>query len=97
MVRNIVTALAAAAVLSAGSSVAAFAADPHDHTGHFGGTGPDQWLAQRGGPIYSYGFDTGVAAGPYAYDYGYDYGGCYQMRSVWTPFGWRMERVDICN
>jgi hypothetical protein len=96
MMRNVVTAIAVAAVLGVAAPMSALA-DPHDHTGHFGGTGPDQWSSGWGGPAYSYGFDAGAAAAPYAYDDAYGYGGCYQMRSVWTPFGWRMERVDVCD
>jgi hypothetical protein len=77
--------LVASAALALGAS-AAFA-EPHGHGGggvHFGG-------GHFGGPAFSFGF-----AAPYAYDYDSDYG-CYAMRRVWTPFGWRWHRVYVCN
>jgi hypothetical protein len=30
----------------------------------------------------------------YAYDYDYD---CYQVRRVWTSYGWHLRRIDVCN
>ena len=50
---------------------------------------------------YPYGYDYGY---PYDADYGYDdayyYGddGCYVVRqSVWTPLGWRIRPVQVCD
>jgi hypothetical protein len=43
------------------------------------------------------GFGFGVygwGGGPY-YDYYGDYG-CWRLRRVWTPFGWRWRRIYIC-
>ena len=35
---------------------------------------------------------------PNFYDYpGYYYDDCYQLRRVWTDFGWRYVRVDVCD
>jgi hypothetical protein len=40
---------------------------------------------------YGYGY------GPYAYS-GYDDGGCYLVhRRVWTSYGWRLRRVQVCD
>jgi hypothetical protein len=36
---------------------------------------------------------------PYGYDsYAYYGGGCYLApRRVWTPWGWRLRRVEVCD
>ena len=69
----------------------------HHHHG-FGGFG-------LGGLGLGLGF--GLAAAPWGYGYGYPYGygsyayyggGCYLIpRRVWTPFGWRLRRVEVCD
>jgi hypothetical protein len=54
---------------------------------------------------YAYPYGYGYAAYPYggygyaAYPYGgYDDGGCYLTRQrVWTSYGWRIRRVEVCN
>jgi hypothetical protein len=50
---------------------------------------------------YPYGYDYGY---PYYADYGYDDayyygdGGCYLVRQrVWTPLGWRVRPVQVCD
>jgi hypothetical protein len=52
------------------------------------------------------GLGLGLAAAPFAYGYGYPYydsyayygGGCYLVpRRVWTPWGWRFRRVEVCD
>jgi hypothetical protein len=39
--------------------------------------------------------------GPDYYDYGYDPyyydDDCYQVRRVWTGYGWRLTRVYVCD
>ncbi len=90
--------LVASAALALGAS-AAFAA-PHGGGGHFSGGGGH--FSGGGGSHFSGGhFGGGPAVGfgfaaPYAYDYDSDYG-CYAMRRVWTPYGWRLHRVYVCN
>jgi hypothetical protein len=80
MLRKAMISLAAGAALALGASAAV--AEPHGHFGHFG---------HFGGP--SFGLSFGVA--PYAYAYDNDYG-CYRARRVWTPYGWRWRRVNVC-
>jgi hypothetical protein len=55
------------------------------------------------------GLGLGLAAAPYGYYGGYDYpygyagygdddGGCYLVaRRIWTPYGWRIRRIQVCN
>ena len=34
----------------------------------------------------------------YGDGYGYDDGGCYLVaRRIWTPYGWRIRRIQVCN
>jgi hypothetical protein len=54
-----------------------------------------------GGPALGFGIGLGLAGlyGPYGYAYGYPayaYNGCVQARRVWTPVGWRFQRVNVC-
>jgi hypothetical protein len=48
------------------------------------------------GPGYGYGYGY-----PYSYaGYGgyYDEGGCYLVnRRIWTSYGWRLRRVEVCR
>jgi len=71
------------------------------HGGGFhGGFGPGLALGALG-------LGLGIAAtAPYGYGYGYPYygsyaaydGGCYLVpRRVWTPWGWRLRRVEVCD
>jgi uncharacterized membrane protein len=86
MLRKAIIGLVAGATLALGASAAV--AEPHG--GHFGG-------GHFGGPGISFGFGgPGFAVAPYAYDYDYGYG-CYQTRRVWTPYGWRVRRVYVCD
>jgi len=91
MLRKAIIGLAAGAALALGASAAV--AEPHGGHfggGHFGG-------GHFGGPGISFGFGgPGFAVAPYAYDYDYGYG-CYQARRVWTPYGWRVRRVYVCD
>jgi hypothetical protein len=42
---------------------------------------------------YGYGYDA-----PYAYSGYYGDDGCYLVRQrVWTPYGWRLRRVQVCG
>src|SRR3982074_1290995 len=51
------------------------------------------------------GLGLGLAAAPYGYGYPYGYGSyaayggdCYLIRRrVWTPFGWRLRRIEVCD
>lgn len=51
------------------------------------------------------GLGLGLAAAPYGYGYPYGYGSyatyggdCYLLRRrVWTPFGWRLRRIEVCD
>jgi hypothetical protein len=54
---------------------------------------------------YGYGYGYPYGAGAYGYPYGYagyggyyGYGGCYLVtQRVWTGFGWRWGRVQVCG
>jgi hypothetical protein len=49
---------------------------------------------------YPSGYGEYAEYGPWAYSvyYGGGYGGCYPARQrVWTPYGWRLRAVRICN
>jgi hypothetical protein len=51
---------------------------------------------------YGYYGDYGYPYGGYGYPYGYtaydDEGGCYLVgRRIWTPYGWRIRRIQVCN
>ena len=44
---------------------------------------------------YGYGYPYGYASYPYD---AYGYGDCYlTSRRVWTPYGWRIRRVQVCD
>jgi hypothetical protein len=51
------------------------------------------------------GLGLGLAAAPFAFGYPYGYGsyayyggGCYLVpRRVWTPWGWRLRRIEVCD
>jgi hypothetical protein len=71
----------------------------------FIGSGPARFGGARfvGGPrfgTFRHGFRhhrffrRGLAIGFYPY-YAYDYG-CYRLRHVLTPWGWRWRRVNVC-
>jgi hypothetical protein len=48
---------------------------------------------------YGYGYPYGYGYGdPYGYAGYYGDGGCYLVRRrVWTPYGWRIRRMQVCN
>lgn len=54
---------------------------------------------RRFGPGIGLGIGLGLGLGyPYyaaAYPYGYD--GCARPRRIWTPYGWRVRLVDVCD
>ena len=63
------------------------------HHGGFGfrGFGPAVGLGIGLGLGYGYGYG-------YPYYAGYDgYGGCLRPRRVWTAYGWRIVRVNVCG
>jgi hypothetical protein len=43
---------------------------------------------------YPYG-GYGYYGNPYYASYAYG-GGCIRARRVWTPYGWRLRRVNVC-
>jgi hypothetical protein len=58
----------------------------------------------RYGRYWPWGVGVGAlaltSAWPYYSDYGYaDYGydSCYQLRRMWTPYGWRWAQVNVCG
>lgn len=64
-----------------------------DHNGDYQGEGDhnrgDQGDYDRGDYGGGFGF-----YGPAYSNYG---AGCYQWRRIWTPYGWRARRVNVCN
>src|SRR6478609_2167683 len=75
--------------------------------GGFGGGGFHRWF---GGAALGLGLGLGLAgayaAYPYGGYYGYPYaygdyygdGGCYLVRRrIWTPYGWRIRRMQVCD
>src|SRR4051812_26149623 len=52
---------------------------------------------RRFGPGIGLGLGLGLGLGyPYAYS-AYGYGGCIRHRRVWSPYGWRFVRVNVCR
>jgi hypothetical protein len=51
------------------------------------------------GAYAAYGYPDGYGYGSPYYAYSdYDDGGCYLVRQrVWTPYGWRLRRVQVCD
>jgi hypothetical protein len=85
MLRKITLALVAAASLSA-MALAPTAASANPWGGKWGGGG---W----GGGFHHHfgGFRIGFVGGGYGGD------GCYVTRSVYTPFGYRLRTVNVCE
>jgi hypothetical protein len=58
-------------------------------------------LGLAAGPYGYYGgydYPYGYAGYGYGDGYGYDDGGCYLVaRRIWTPYGWRIRRIQVCN
>lgn len=87
---------ALAAVLALGSLTMATEASARG--GHWGGGG--HWAGGHwGGGHFGHGFGFhrgfGFWGGPY-YAY-YPYAGCWRWRRAWTPWGWRLHRVNVCG
>jgi hypothetical protein len=95
MIRNTVIALVALAAIGLTPSSGAFARGGHGGGGfHHGGFHHGGFH----GGFHRHGF-IGFGFGPYAYG-GYPYydEGCYLVRRrVWTPYGWRIRRVEVCS
>src|SRR5437660_3782640 len=76
------------------------------HGGGFHGGGFHGGFHRGGFPGAALGLGLGLAAAPFAFGYGYPYygsyayygGDCYLVpRRVWTPWGWRFRRVQVCD
>ena len=75
--------------------------------GGFRGGGFHGGFGGAGLALGAVGLGLGLAAAPYAYGYGYPYGygshayyggGCYLVPTrAWTPWGWRLRRVEVCD
>lgn len=51
----------------------------------------------RGGGFRGAGLGLGLGLGLAApYYYGGYGGGCIRLQRVWTPYGWRLRRVNVC-
>lgn len=97
---------ALAAVLALGSlTIASEAAAAH---GGHGGAGGGHWSGGGGhwggghwgghfghGFGFRRGFGVGLWGGPF-YGY-YPYAGCWRWHRVWTPWGRRLHRVNVCG
>ena len=92
MKRALLAIAAAAALAVAAVPGTASAARFGPEGGHFGGHFGSHFEGGRhfGGPPFSFGF--GVAR---FYDYDYVGPGHFEAHRVWTPFGWRWERVWV--
>ena len=72
--------VAAAAIALGAASLSSTEASARHRGWHHGGG----WHHGYGGPrFYAYG------GGPY-------YGNCWRVRRVWTPYGPRLRRVNVC-
>jgi hypothetical protein len=73
------------------------------HGGGFRGAGIGLGLLGLGlaGAYGAYGYPYGYGGyygSPYAYSDYYDDGGCYLVRQrIWTSYGWRVRRVQVCD
>lgn len=95
--------IGSSALLLGASSTSAFARGGGRGGGGFRGGG------FRGGGFRGAGFGAlgvGLGLGLYGpYGYGnpyysgyYDDGGCYLVRRrIWTPYGWRLRRIQVCG
>ena len=94
------TILALVAVASIGLLSPTMASARGGMGGHGGGgfRGAGLGLGLGLGLAGAYGaYGYGYGYGPYAYS-GYDDGGCYLVRRrIWTPYGWRLRRVQVCG
>ena len=73
------------------------------HGGFHGGFRHGGFGFRRFGPGIGLGLGLGFGLGYpyYGYGYGYPYyagyGGCFRPRRVWTGYGWRWVRVNVCR
>jgi hypothetical protein len=71
------------------------------HGGGFGGAGIGLGLGlglAGAYAAYGYPYGYGYYDGRYAYSDDYADGGCYLVRHrVWTPYGWRLRPIQVCN
>jgi len=69
------------------------------HGGGFGGFGVGLGLGLVAPYAFGgYGYPYGYGGYPYGYSSYNEYGGCYLVRQrVWTPYGWRLRRVQVCG
>jgi hypothetical protein len=72
------------------------------HGGGFRGAGFGLGLGLGlAGAYGAYGYPYGYGSyygSPYAYSDYYDDGGCYLVRQrIWTSYGWRVRRVQVCD
>src|SRR5690348_3781310 len=85
---------ALAAALALGSltiATEASARGGHFGGGHFAGGHFGHGFGFHRG----FGFRGGFWGGPW-YGY-YPYAGCWRWRRVWTPWGWRLHRINVCG
>lgn len=92
MKRTLLAITAAAALAVVAMPGAASAARFGHDGGHFAG-GHFDGGRHFGGPRFSFGFG-GFGVAPF-YDYDYVGPGHFEVHRVWTPFGWRWERVWV--
>jgi hypothetical protein len=91
---------AVAAILALGSLTIATEASARGGHGHFGGFhhGFGGFHHGFGGFHHGFGFYGGgyrYWGAPYYYGY-YPYAGCWRLHRVWTPFGPRLHRINVC-
>ena len=108
MFRKMMIGVLAATALSA---LAPTAASARGFGGGFHGGGFRGGFGGAGLALGAVGLGPGLAAAPYAWDYPYGYGypygyasyadyggGCYFVpRRAWTPWGWRIRQVEVCD
>jgi hypothetical protein len=95
MIRKTMIALAAVAALGTAfvATEASARSGGHGFGGHHGFSGGG--FRHHGFHRGFFGSGFGFYGYPYSAYYGYD--GCYQVRRVPTPWGWRWRRVWVCG
>jgi hypothetical protein len=107
MLRKALIALVAAAAMGVAfipteSSAAGRGGGGGFHGGGFHGGFAGRGFAGRGFrggffPGVAVGYGLGYYGGPYyAYDPYYGGDGCWHVRRMWTPYGWRWRRHYVC-
>ena len=105
MFRKAIIGAFAVAIAAASPTVASARAGGGHHHGGFHGGGFHHHGGFPGAGIAAgaIGLGLGLATAPFAYgpyynSYGYYGGGCYLApRRVWTPYGWRVRRIEVCD